>query len=559
APEIAVHLDEERETLSEFNTAPLFNPEEEQPYHFQHVVLGATGGDGTFENPFGTVQEALNATVGDGNDVVYVDGNNAVNIPAFTIPERVRVLSQGPAQTLAGLPFPGFETRAVRLPFSTSVNFAEGIAVDLPLSGDGNFPNITDGVTLGNRTVLAGFRIENAAGDAISGSNIRNAELRNNTITNPGGRGIALNNVGGSVVTFNNIIRNPTGSGIFAENTTSAQRIDLSIIGYEVTGSGNIGLEFVTLPTGGALGAPSQVIAVGPSDANLNTSQGNSGGEVPANAITNSTNQGIVLRSEGTARNNASTQELSFDAGLISGNGGSGVLASSDRNGGSQEISVTNSTISNNAGAGVEVVNGVTVLTDTASAQELFLRNNEILDNDGSGVDVTLNALGAQEITVNDNRILRNGGDGIRSVANSGLQEFPILEDGSAGITNNTISGNAEQAIDVVANGDAVIAVLNVRNNTLESNSGGANVVDIDVEATSTDNSVCTVLLNNTVPTGIALTTFSNNPTDQALYLVQNLNTVSFENNGALVQLINGNTGLPDVAAFSNEVNFCIP
>ena len=139
------------------------------------------------------------------------------------------------------------------------------------------------------------------------------------------------------------------------------------------------------------------------------------------------------------------------------------------------------------------------------------------------------------------------------------MQEFPILEDGSAGITSNTISGNAEQAIDVEANGDAVIAVLNVRNNTLENNSGGANVVDIDVAATSTNNSVCTVILSNTVPTGIRLTTFSNNPTNQALYLVQNLNTVSFENNGALVELINGSTGLPDPAAFSNETGFCIP
>ena len=559
SPEIAVFLDEDRETIFESNTSPLINPEEEQAYRFQHVTLGATGGDGTFENPFGTVQEGLNAAVGDGNDVVYVDGSNAIDIPAFTIPDRVRVISQGPAQTLAGLPFPGFETGAVRLPFSPTTNFAEGIVVGLPLSGDGSFPNITNGVTLGNRTVLAGFRIDNAAGDAIVGSNIRNAELRNNTITNPGGRGIAFNNVGGSVVTFDNIIRNSAGSGIFVENTTSTQRLDLSIIGYEVTGSRNIGMEFVTSPTGGALGAPSQVIAVRPSDASLNTSQGSSGGETPANAITNSTNQGIALRATGTARNDASTQEFSFDGGLISRNGSSGVLASSDRNGGSQEISVTNSTISNNAGAGVEVVNGVTVPTETASAQELFLRNNEILDNGGSGVDVTLNALGAQEITVNANRILRNGGDGIRSVANAGLQEFPILEDGSAGLTSNTISGNAEQAIDVEANGNAIIAVLNVRDNTLENNSGGANVVDIDVEATSTNNSVCTVILSNTVPTGITLTTFSNSPTNQALYLVQNLNTVSFENNGALVQLINGNTGLPDTAAFSSETNFCVP
>ena len=555
-PEIAVYVDEESETIVEEASSPLMNPEEEQAYRFQHVALGSTGGDGTFESPFGTVQEALDATVGDGNDVVYVDGNNNVVIPAFTIPDRVRVLSQGPVQTLAGLPFPGFEAGAVRLPFSPSTNFDDGIVVELPFSGDGNFPNIENGVTLGNRTVLAGFQINDAVGDAIVGTNTSNAELRNNTITNAGGRGIALNNVGGSVVFFDNIIRNVTGQGIFVQNTTADRSLDLAIIGYDINTS-SLGMEFSTLASGGAAGAPSQIVTIQSSDASLNTSQGNSGGEVPTNTIANSANEGLVVRSEGTALATATTQEVSFDGGTITASGRSGARVSTNQGGGSQEFSITNSTISSNNGAGIEVRNGTTNPTLTAHGQEIFIRANDIIDNAASGVDIELNARGAQEITVDSNQILRNGGDGIRSIASlSGLQEFPILEDGSAGISNNTIANNAEQAIDVEVNENAVIAVINVRNNDLNNNGGGS---DIDVRATATTTQACTVILGNSVPAGIELHTANVSLTNRATFLVQNLNSLSFENNGALVQLINDSTGPSGIDAFSNETNFCVP
>lgn len=560
-PEIAVFLDEDSETIVTAESSPLINPEEETAYRFQHVVLGASSGDGTFENPFGTVAEALAATVGDGNDVVYVDGDANVAIPAFTIPDRVQVLSQGPVQTLAGLPFPGFESRSVRLPFSPSLNFDNGIAVVLPFSGDGNFPAITNGVTLGNRTVLVGFQINDAAGDAIAGTNISNAELRNNTITNAGGRGIALNNVGGSVVLFDNIIRNTTAQGIFAQNTTTDRSLDLDIIGYDITAA-SVGMEFSALSTGGITSAPSQIVTIRPSDSvvsdgSLNTSQGNSGGAVPSNAIVNSRNEGLIVRSEGSALATVTTQEFAFDGGIITGSGSSGVSVFTNQGAGSQEFSLTNSIISGNNGAGITVRNGTTSPTTTAHAQEIFIRGNQITGNVGAGVDIELNARGAQEITVDSNQILNNSGDGIRSIARlSGLQEFPILADGSAGISNNTIRGNSEQAIDVEVNDSATIAVLNVRDNTLNSNGGGT---DIDVRATATTTRACTVILDNTVPAGLELHTVSLTPLNQATFLVQDLSNVSFNNNGALVQLINDNTGLVDPGAFANDINFCVP
>lgn len=554
-PEIAVFVDEDSEITVEQNSEPLMNPEEDEAYRFQHVTLGATGGDGTFENPFGTVQEALDATVSDGNDVVYIDGDADVLIPSFTIPDRVQVLSQGPTQTLAGLPFTGFESATVRLPFSPDLNYENGIAVELPFSGDGNFPRIENGVTLGDRTVLAGFQINDAAGDAIAGSNISNVELRNNTIVNAAGRGIAFDNVGGSAVIFDNVVRNSTGQGVFVENSTTESALDLAIVGYELENN-LVGLDFSTLASSGLAGAPSQVISIGPSDASLNTSSGTSEGTAPANAIVNSTNEGLLVRSEGTATATVATQEVAFDAGTITNSGSDGVRITANNGAGSQELSVTNSSITNNGGAGIEVRNGLANPLTTAYAQEIFIRSNEITDNAASGVDIELNAAGAQEVTIDGNQILRNGGDGIRSVASvSGLQEFPILEGNIAGISGNTISGNAEQAIDVEVNDSATLAVLNVRDNQLEDNGGGP---DLDVRATAASTRTCVIIAGNTVPSGIELGSLSTSPTTP-LFLVQGLNTLSFDNNNAPVQFINDNTSTADISAFTEDTNSCIP
>jgi hypothetical protein len=238
-PEIAVFVASQVETTNTQTSQPLLNPEEDQAYRFQHVNLGGSGGDGTFENPFGTVAEALNATARDGNDVVYVDGATDVLIPALTIPDRVQLLSQGPRQLLSGLPFHGFETTTARLPFSPELNYVDGIVVELPLSGDGSFPRI-DGVTLGNRTVLAGFRLENVLGEAaILGRSISNVELRNNTISNPQERGIFLDDVGGSAILFDNVIAGAlgagpgSGQGIFIRNTTTFNSIQATIAGFQ--------------------------------------------------------------------------------------------------------------------------------------------------------------------------------------------------------------------------------------------------------------------------------------------------------------------------------------
>lgn len=548
-PEMAIFLDRDSEITTEVNSDNLQNPEEDQDYHFQHVDLASgDNGDGTFESPFNNVQDALDATVSDGNDIVYIDGEGAEAsvIPAFEIPERVQVLSQGPTQTIAGLPFPGFDEASTRLPFSTEINFEEGIVVELPFSGDGVFPSV-ENVTVGERTVLAGFQINNAAGDAIQGTNINNVELRNNTITGSGDRGIDFLNVGGSVVIFDHIIRDSTGQAIYVENTTTESALQLSIFGYEIANS-SVGMEFITTSTGGITGTPSQSVAIAPGDATLNTSSGTFEGFVPTNIISNSTSEGLIVESTGSALTNSASQIVTFSNGTITGSGEEGVLVRADTGAGSQEFSLLDgSVVSNSGNAGIRIINGDNNPTDTAYGQEIFIRDSQISDNDGSGIDIGLNARGgAQEINVTGNTITGNTGDGITSlVQNNGLQEFPFEADGQDGIVGNTISGNGGQSINIDVEDTATLAVLNVRDNDL----GGA----LDVSANEVTTQACVQVTGNTVPSGISLTSTSLGGS-QALFQVLNIANLSAANSGA------PSTFTPDESVFTNldPGSFCL-
>ncbi len=199
-------------TSSPFNIF-LTNPTTGQPYVFQHVTLGASGGNGSFENPFGIVQSALNATRSDDNAIVYVQAGSNPGIPAFTIPDRVQVLSTGPIQPLAaalnGQPLPGFQ---------------------IPLSGSGVFPAVNGTVTMRSDTVLSGFTIASATGPGVAFTNVNGVEVRDNLIRNTANAGVLGNGVATANLLRNQII-SAQDQGIYLQNVGSANITDNSVIG----------------------------------------------------------------------------------------------------------------------------------------------------------------------------------------------------------------------------------------------------------------------------------------------------------------------------------------
>jgi hypothetical protein len=532
---IAVDTQESRETVIESTEAPLMNPEEEAAYRFIHVTLGRSGqGDGTIENPFSTVEEAIAASISDGNTIIYVDAGNNPTIPAFTIPDRVSVLSQGPTQFLAGMPFPGFPTTASRLPFSTDINFNEGILVELPFSGDGNLPTIRDSsatnlVTLGDRTVLSGFILEEASTHAIFGNSINDIELRDTVITNPGERGIYLSNVTGSAILLDNRISGAqggirSGQAIFIENTFSGS-LEASIQRHQLTNN-RVGIEILASGNRTTLEDPAQFV------------------EIADTSIIGSTDDGIIVT--GTDLGN---QIISITNSTIATNGADGIRVEAF-NSASQEFSLATSTVTENAGNGlrfqVGIFNGA-----TTAAQENFIQSNTITDNGGDGISIEANEVTAQEFAITGNTISGNDGAGIRAVANNvSFQEFVTdPANASFGLSNNVITNNGDVGIELVAN-NASTLIADIIDNKLSGNETGGTE---DLTMTTTSNSVdaCVILDGNVSTTGIQLDNNSG-ALVSSLFEVGALSTLSTRNAGGI-------TLLPDTSAFTDlgQVTSC--
>ncbi len=586
---VAVQSRNKSEISFESTTAALKNPEEEQEYRFLHVDLakGAVAGDGTYENPLGTVEAAIALinsnpnTYSDGNTIVYVDGESALSttIPGFVLPDRVSILSQGPQQTIAGMSFPGFPTTPTRLPFSAQANFnipnnsapkANGVAVLLPDSGDNVFPVITGGanadlVTLGNSTVLAGFQIQNASQHGVTASNVNNVELRNNAISGSGGNGIFLDDVGGSATLFDNTVTGSGDRGIFARNTQTNQSLDVAIAGYDLNNN-RVGMEFAAIASTTGPQVPAQIIAIGPS-LSINTSSGLPGGTALTNSVLNSTDEGILVQATGDALLTSATQEFTFDQGTIDGSGGAGLSVLANVGAHVQEVNVRNSAIANNGGAGIQIVNGTPPAgaTVTAASQELIIRNNRIDNNGGAGIDVAVGDASSQELVIRGNQITNNAGGGINSIArNVAIQEWRTdSATGDAGINENTITGNGGEAIAINAQDLAILPIVSVVNNEI---SGGGSP-DVAIATTSTPSSpgtptACAVISGNRLGGAIRLTGVSTVlsgglPTFQ----VQDLLSLSNLNNGTPVVFSSnllGTVTTPDTAPFSNETGGCI-
>lgn len=529
-PTIAIDTQREVDITIDQITAPLMNPEEEEPYRFVHVSLRRqTQGDGTFENPFNTLQAALDDSVSDGNGIVYVDAGSNPEIPAFTIPNRVRVLSQGPVQTLAGMPFPGFPDTASRLPFSPVVNFDDGILVRLPFSNDGNFPIIrdvsaTDLVTMGDRTVLSGFQIADAPGNAVIANSVENVEIREVTITNAGERGIFLNNVEGSVVMLNNGISGSrggtnSGQGILISNQSN-DAVEVTIENHQIRNNRR-GIEIIADGVLSEALDPSQIV-------DINTTR-----------VQNSQEEGLLIRA-----NDLGNQRISFRDGRIESSGSDGIFMYAT-NTGSQEVAIEDSTIANNSGTGIRAIGGVENGSTTA-AQEVFINRNVIDGNGGAGIEIEGNEAVAQEFGIGDNIIQNNDGEGIRAIArNVAFQEY-VTDDAnnSLGISNNTIQNNGGQGIVLQAENSATL-IADIQDNTLSSNETGGQP-DLDISIAENTNDACIVLVNNTTADGIQL---SNNVGGVAgLFEVGNLPTVYSVNNATV-------TLLPSIASFTNIPN----
>ncbi|NES21947.1 MAG: hypothetical protein F6K41_24230, partial [Symploca sp. SIO3E6] len=359
----------ESELFVENLTLTATNPDTNQPYFFHHVSLGTVVGDGTFENPFGQVQSAID--VAQSGNIVYVQFGENLGIPAFTIPDGVSVLSTAPIQQITA----SFNNLTGVSVFDTGV-----INVQLPLSGSGNLPTVTDTVTLGNNTILSGFALANVEGNGIEGANIQNFTVRDNQITNATGQGINLVNIDGTNIIRNNQITDSGGAGIFAQTANSQQQLTLE--NNTISGSGQQGINLANLSG----------ISI-----------------VRNNQITNSGGAGIFAQAAN------SQQQLTLENNTISGSGQQGINLAN-----LSGISIVrNNTITNSGGA------GISAQTAGNSQQELTLENNTISGSGQQGINLA-NLSGIS--IVRNNTITNSGAEGFFAQTAGNSQQELTLE-----------------------------------------------------------------------------------------------------------------------------------
>ncbi len=336
------------------------NPSTGQPFRFLHVNLGNGSGSGTFEAPFGTVEDALNVT--QPNDIVYVQPGTNPGIPALTLRDGVALLSTAPVQR---------------------IDTAQQAGVLLPLSGSGVLPTVTETVTLGNNNTLSGFAITpSTSGTGIRGTNISNPTIKDNSITNADNQGIQLDNPTGTVTLSNNRLSNINGDNIRISSSGNNQlqlAIDSNTITRDTSGFGFTGIR----------------VLVG--DDTVTTAT------ISNNNIANSVFRGIQIDALG----NAQTQVL-IESNTITGSQFNGITITADENA-TISTSVRFNTLSGNNQVGAFGGGGLDAQTYNNASTCLQLVNNNSTSNNGSDFNLANNNVGISTFQVEDSLSTNTG------------------------------------------------------------------------------------------------------------------------------------------------------
>jgi hypothetical protein len=463
---------------SESSTVTATNPATNEPYRFQHVSLELGNSDGTFESPFGTVEEALR--IAQPNEIVYVRASTDPGIPPFAIPDGVSVLSTGPAQF---------------------IDTAEVDSVLLPFSGTGLLPTINGAVTMGNNTVLSGFRVISPT-NGIEGSGIGNVVIRDNVISGTTGSGIALNPVAGGIEITNNAIASNNGTGI------TVGLLDESLV--DLTVEGNV---LSNVVDGVLIGA-------------IDTVQGIT--EVVDNTINNLGGIGI-----GVEVGENSLLDLDIGNNAIDGNtDGTGIYV------GLSELAQVNLSIDTNTIT--DVVDGIVIGASNTVQNTTDIVDNAISNFGGIGVGIEVGDNSVLNLDIGNNTL--NGGTDSLGLLVGVLDQAQVELNVDSNTISNVVSG---VLVGTSETGQGIIEIANNTINNLDGIAVGAELAGNSILDLSIDSNA----INGLGGTGISVDVLDESQVDLSV----NTNTISNVVDGVIVGTSGTAMGTADVV--NNTVN----
>jgi trimeric autotransporter adhesin len=467
------------------------NPETGLPYVFQHVDLGSGAGNGTIENPYGTVAPALVAAESDGNHIVYVQAGTDPGIPGFTIPDEVDVLSTGPVQF---------------------VDTVENGIERLPLSGSGEFPLVTDTVRMGNNTTLSGFTITGTTGAGVVVQDVENAVIRDNAIRSTVDAGVLLRDTFGITTLDNNRI---VGDGVAVIDGLNVG--DVTIANSQLVSRGSDQNGWVLQDVVGDVSmTDSRLTITNPTENGILIGNVDPTGSVtiaadPGQITTNQPDQaGIALVDN--------QGDITLSGLTVNSTNGPALSALNQDNTLTMTDSTLNSTNSTTNGIALDNITGTVTITDTAIAIENPATDG-LLIRDATG-DVAIAATTGQITTATPDQ------SGISLLDNTGAVTL-------SGFTVDSTNGPALSAVN-----QNTLTMTDSALNSTDSTTNGITLDNITGSATITDTAIA---IENPATDGLSITNSAGdvtiaatpgtittaNPDQSGIFLDQNTGTVS--------------------------------
>lgn len=406
----------------------------DRPWHFLHVVEGASGGSGTFENPFGTLEDAM--AVARPENVVYTPQAGTFQ-PAemLVVPESVALLSNAREHwipTQVGdmlLPFSGASPDLAGAPIiHSSVYLSGGATLDgFRILGIGDSLDQAGMIrSQGESNITVAHNLIRSHLDGIWLQDVDSAAILDNRIESALGAGVRLQNASQSTVSGTDVV-STTGAGIQITGGGTHQvrdnRIAIEGDGSHVGGDGilasNVNQIHVTDNQIGSVGASGIQVANA------------SGATIDGNHIANAAAAGIVVaNADGATIEKNRILRTGGDGIAVSGSVGARVLENRlEHIGGhgislnaSDEAYVADNQVLNTVGDGIRAVGG--------AAPEISA--NYLQTIDGSGIAIS----GGAEAKVDGNLIVSAFRHGISLIDahDASIRENHIVLAGSHGI-----------------------------------------------------------------------------------------------------------------------------